>query len=101
MKARRQFTEVNNWNVRHDSSPYFSPDLPQQNNDTSKRRRTKTNRFDFDDVTNEEQRLLQQAIANSKLEIQSISVEVPPAPVLRPTIEEFKDTLGYINKYDR
>lgn len=65
---------------------------------TTKRRRVKTNRFDFDDVTNEEQRLLQQAIANSKLDMQSVSVEVPPAAVLHPTIEEFKDPLSYINK---
>jgi hypothetical protein len=50
-------------------------------------------------LENEEQKLLQQAIKNSKRETKRIDIPVPDAPTLRPTIEEFKNPLTYINKY--
>jgi hypothetical protein len=63
----------------------------------TKRRRHKPSRFDFDDLDNEEQRLIQQAIKNSQIETQRITVDVPDAPTYHPTVEEFMNPLAYID----
>jgi hypothetical protein len=61
-------------------------------------RRTKTARFEFDELDNEEQKMIQQAIKNSKRDSKRVERTVPEAPVFHPTIEEFKDPFAYINK---
>lgn len=61
-----------------------------------KRRRAKTNRFDFDGLDNEEQLMIQQAVKNSQRDQYRCQCEIPEAPTFRPTVEEFMDPLGYI-----
>jgi hypothetical protein len=61
-------------------------------------RRQKTARFEFDDLDNEEQRLLQQAIKNSLKETKRVERTVPEAPTYRPTLEQFRDPYGYIKR---
>lgn len=63
-----------------------------------RRRRTRTARFDFDTLDNEEQKLIQQALKNSQKETKRIEVQVPEGPAFYPTVDEFKDPLAYINK---
>ena len=69
--------------------------LHQEN---QKRKRIKTNRYDFDPLDNKEERLLQQALANSRKDIRVEQIPVPDGPVYHPTVEEFKDPLKYIQK---
>ena len=47
-------------------------------------------------MDNEEQRLIQQAIHNSRYEVRRVVHEMPDAPVKRPTREEFENPLEYI-----
>ena len=63
----------------------------------NKRRRKATNRFEFDSMENEEQRLVQQAIKNSTIDSVKREFEIKEAPVYYPTIEEFRDPLKYIH----
>jgi hypothetical protein len=65
----------------------------------SKRRRFKTNRFENDVVDNDEARLIQRAIENSKKETERVCLETPEAPVFRPSVEEFRNPLQYINRW--
>eukprot|EP00605_Chrysophyceae_sp_TOSAG23-4_P000250 GSChrysophyteH1.ASY1.ANO1.287.1 assembled CDS len=60
-----------------------------------RRRRQKTNTFDFEEVGNEEKRLIQQAMDNSKRDTKREALEIPQAPVYYPTVEEFKNPLGW------
>lgn len=64
-----------------------------------KRKRTRISRFQFDDVDPEEQRMLQQALRNSIKDTKVQDQHVPDAPVYYPTLEQFKDPLGYIKRY--
>ena len=43
-----------------------------------------------------EQKILQQAIVNSRKETTRMQIEIPEAPVFYPTVDEFKNPLGYI-----
>lgn len=63
----------------------------------SKRRRVKTCRYEDDVVDNDEARLIQRAIENSRRETERLSLVVPEAPVFYPSVEEFKNPLQYIN----
>jgi jmjN domain len=66
-----------------------------------KRVRTKTSRFEFDSLDNDEQRMIQQAIRNSKKEFKRVEhaeLIIPECPTYYPTIEEFKNPFGYISK---
>lgn len=65
---------------------------------SSRRVRRKTTRFEFDSLDNDEQRLIQQALQNSKRETRRAELTVPEAPTYYPTIEEFKNPLEYIMK---
>jgi hypothetical protein len=65
---------------------------------SSRRVRRKTSRFEFDALDNEEQKLIQQALRNSKRETKRVDVTVPEAPIYHPTAEEFKRPLDYIMK---
>jgi len=77
-------------------------DKEEQERDTErvsgKRRRTasRMNRFDFDELGNKEQELLQKALKNSRRETKRVEVEIPMAPTFHPTVEEFRDPLTYI-----
>ena len=64
---------------------------------SKRRRRLKTKTFDFEDVDNEEQRMIQQALKNSQMQTTRIAVDVPDAPVYYPTVEEFMNPLKYIS----
>jgi hypothetical protein len=75
-----------------------SPELQAEEDKGSRRRRTKTSRFEFDFLDNEEQRLLQQALKVSKKETKRVEMEIPDALVFYPTAEEFMDPLIYIQK---
>ena len=55
--------------------------------------------FEFDPIDNEEQRLLQQAIENSKKDFRRVVLDLPTAPVYFPTIEEFRDPIGFIQRH--
>lgn len=66
-----------------------------------KRVRTKTARFEFDSMDNDEQRMIQQAIRNSKKEFKRVEhaeLIIPEAPTYYPTVEEFKNPFEYISK---
>ena len=66
-----------------------------------KRVRTKTSRFEFDSLDNDEQRMIQQAIRNSKKEFKRVEhaeLIIPECPTYYPTIEEFKNPFEYISK---
>jgi hypothetical protein len=60
------------------------------------RRRVKTSRYETFDYDNQEQRLIQQALENSRKDQRRIVHDVPEAPVKRPTLEEFADPIQYI-----
>lgn len=72
--------------------------LDDEGNGERKRRRIKTSRYEFDVLDNEEHRMIQQALENSKSEYKRVDIVVPEAPTFYPTIEEFKDPLAYIDK---
>ena len=69
---------------------------------SSARRRKQTYNFSPSHYSNEETRLLQQAIHNSRSERKSLSkgpIEIDNGPVFYPTVEEFEgNPLHYINK---
>jgi histone demethylase JARID1 len=69
---------------------------------SSARRRKQTFNFSPSHYSNEEERLLQQAIQNSRSEQQFDSngkLEIDKGPVFFPTVEEFEgNPLHYINK---
>jgi hypothetical protein len=56
----------------------------------------KTKQFDFDEIHNDEQRLIQQVIKNSLVETKRLEIPIPDAPVFYPTLEEFARPLEYI-----
>ncbi len=62
-----------------------------------RRRRTKVNFLDSEEVGNEEKRMIQQALENSRVETKRENLALPQAPVYYPTVEEFKNPLGYID----
>jgi len=66
-------------------------------NAPKRRRRVKTKTFEFDELDNEEQRMIQQALKNSQMQTTRVQVDVPQAPVYHPTVEEFKNPLKYIS----
>lgn len=68
---------------------------------SSKRVRKKSISSSFESLDNNEQRMIQQAIRNSKIEFKRIEhaqVSIPDAPTYHPTVEEFKNPLEYISK---
>ena len=64
----------------------------------SRRTRRRTSRFEFDGLDNEEQKLLQQAIKNSKKETKRVECTIPMAPTYYPSAEEWRDPFQYIAK---
>ena len=62
-----------------------------------KRRRTKA-AVPYEVIDNYEQRMLQQALENSKRDFKREEVKVPFAPEYHPTITEFKDPMAYIER---
>jgi len=80
-------------NIRCNICPYI-PYLFQR----GKRRRVKTKTFDFEEVDNEEKRLLQLAMKNSQLETTRAKHTIPTAFTYYPTVEEFKNPIAYIAK---
>lgn len=63
------------------------------------RRRLKTSRYDFEDANNSEEKLVQQAMKNSRIETCKLEFKVPSAPTFHPTVAEFADPLKYIKRY--
>ena len=66
-----------------------------------KRVRTKTSRFEFDSLDNDEQRMVQQAIRNSKKDFERLEhteLSIPECPTYYPSVDEFKDPFAYITK---
>lgn len=63
-----------------------------------RRKRFKTSRFAESDYHNEEQLILQKALANSRVDQrrQEVSTTIPAAPVYYPTAEQFCDPLSFI-----
>ena len=70
--------------------------------DRSKRRRRAPATFksDLGDMDNEQLRLLQVAVENSRAENVASDVHIDDAPTFRPTIEEFQDPIKYISRYN-
>ena len=64
----------------------------------SRRTRRRTSRFEFDGLDNDEQKLLQQAIKNSKKETKREERIIPMAPTYYPSTEEWRDPFLYIAK---
>ena len=53
-------------------------------------------------MDNDEQRMIQQAIRNSKKEFKRVehaALVIPECPTYYPTVEEFKDPFQYIGRY--
>jgi len=69
----------------------------ENENPPKRRRRLKTKTFEFDELDNEEQKMIQQALKNSQMQTARVKFDVPQAPVYHPTVEEFKNPLGYIS----
>lgn len=87
MNKRRYLNEIDSWG-------------PADINEVrGSRRRIKTNRYDFEDSNNTEERLVQQAMKNSLVETKKIEFKAPSAPTYHPTVEEFRDPLQYIRRY--
>ena len=53
-----------------------------------------------EDLLDEEARQLQLAIQNSRQDTQNHYTPVAEGPTYRPTIEEFRDPLGYISRFE-
>ena len=64
-----------------------------------KRKRRPAMHFVPEDTRNIEQKILQQAIVNSRKETKRTQTEIRGAPVFHPSVEEFKNPLAYIAKY--
>ena len=82
----------------------LSPALPRSTLPSvrqSRRQRRRTSRFEFDGLDNEEQKLIQQAIKNSKKDTKRVELEIPMAPTFYPTVEEFRNPYVYISKIRR
>jgi histone demethylase JARID1 len=69
-------------------------DLPE----LKKPRRTSRPPRAFEPVDQREQEMLQQALANSRTSNTKVEIDIPEAPVFRPTMEEFQDPIKYIDK---
>lgn len=52
--------------------------------------------YDFAEMENKEQMLLQKALANSRRDTKREDVDVPLAPSFYPTVDEFREPLKYI-----
>jgi hypothetical protein len=63
-----------------------------------KRSRRRVNKFDFDSLDNEEQRMVQQAIRNSQKEVRRSTCAIPEAPTYYPTLKEFENPIDYISR---
>jgi len=61
-----------------------------------RRRAPTTFRDDSADMSNEQLRILQQAVENSRAENVSVDVVIEEAPTYHPSVEEFKDPIKYI-----
>jgi hypothetical protein len=73
------------------------PNTPQA--DRARRARTQRRLFLVDErYDNEEERLFQQALKNSRTETRRLRIAIPEAPVFRPTEEEFRDPILYLKQ---
>jgi hypothetical protein len=91
--ASRSRTRNNN-NIRREECLNPSPGIEP----SGKRSRIKTSRFESE--SNDEQRMIQQAIRNSKTEFKRsdfTNLSIPDAPIYYPTVEEFKNPFKYID----
>ena len=75
------------------SSPVESP-----SGDRSKRRRRAPTAFADSSMDNEQLRLLQVALENSRAESTAADVHIEAAPTFHTTLEEFQDPIKYISR---
>ena len=85
-----------------DTGPTSSDDAAESppGGDRSKRRRRAPAVFKNDgfDMDNEQLRLLQVAVENSRAENVAADVHIDEAPTFHPTVEEFQDPIKYISR---
>jgi histone demethylase JARID1 len=73
-----------------------SGDISAPSEKRARRMTHKPQAYDFAEMENKEQMLLQKALANSRRDTKREDVDVPLAPSFYPTVDEFREPLKYI-----